>query len=443
MRRFVVAITLLSAPLFADGSHEEELVKAAPTLTEEEGRFQPFTGKVKGARVRMRTQPDLEGHIVRELNKDDLLVVVGEAHDYFAVQPPKDMKAYVYRTYVLDGEVQGSHVNVRLSPDVEAPIIGQLNTGDKIEGRVVESNNRWLEVEPPAGACFFIAKDFLHQAGGPEMIATHDRRLKEVGHLLNSAYLTSQAELRKPFQEIDMEKVRSNFERVVADYSEFEEFAAKAEKVLNLAQELYLQKKIAFLESHADDSALAWDARSAALTADLEEYQRRLKGFEEELQSDILAVATSAVEVIESSELSFELDEADILMAAVPELGLSEPKLLQPAADITDKMALWLPVEESLYHLWAMDNGERSMREFYANQQVEAEMLEGIVEAYGRPVQNRPGDFMLRVNNRPVAFLYSTQVNLEDLVGEKVKVRAVKRPSNNFAFPAYYVMDIG
>ncbi len=441
MRRLVVALSLLAVPVFADGSPEEEIVEAAPTVSHKEGRFQPFTGRVKGARVRMRTQPDLEGHIVRELGKDDLLVVVGEAHDYFAVQPPQDMKAYVYRTYVLDGEVQGSHVNVRLAPDVEAPIIGQLNTGDRVLGEVVMESNRWLQVAPPEGACFFVAKEFLLEAGGPDMIASHQRRSKEVGHLLNSAYLTSQAELRKPFQEIDMEKVTAGFNRVVSEYSEFEDYVAKAEKVSGLAQELYLQKKIAFLEAHADESTVSWDGRGTALTADLEEYHRRLKGFEEELELEALVAAEPTIEVIEATELNYTFEEADVLTTAIPDLG--QPKLLEQPADLPAKMALWAPVEESLYHLWAMENGERSMPEFYAEQEIRSKVLEGIVEAYGRPVQNRPGDFMLRVNNRPVAFLYSTKVDLASLVGEKVKVKAVERPNNNFAFPAYYVVSIG
>jgi len=41
-----------------------------------------------------------------------------------------------------------------------------------------------------------------------------------------------------------------------------------------------------------------------------------------------------------------------------------------------------------------------------------------------------------------VAYLYSTQVNLEDFVGKRVTLLVSPRPNNNFAFPAYYVFEV-
>ncbi len=435
-RRLCAVALLCSVGLFADG--EEPVAH----LSVEEGVFQPFTGQIQGARVRMRTQPTLDGHIVRELNKDDLIVVVGEAHDYFAVQPPKDLKAYVYRTYVLDGEVQGSHVNVRLSPDVESPIIGQLNTGDHIEGRIAEQDPHWLEIDPPEGACFFVAKEYMTEIGGPDMVAIHERRLKEVGHLLNSAYLTSQSEMRKAYPEIDFAKVTSGFERVCEEYSDFPTFVEKAEKVLGMAQELHLQKKVAYLESRAGEGTPeTWEETNTNLAAEIEEYARRLKGFEQELAEEGLgAIPEMSEEALAVGAEVLTLED-DLLSVSVPNFGLGFPHLAMDE-DMTDRMGDWAPVEQSLYHLWAMENGDRSLSEFYAEQKYRSEVMEGIIEAYNRPVQNRPGDYMLRINGRPVAFLYSTKVNLEELVGQKVQVRVVERPNNHFAFPAYFVMSL-
>ena len=41
-----------------------------------------FSGKVLGYKVRLRTKPDLESHIIAKLNKNDLLLVVGEEEDF-------------------------------------------------------------------------------------------------------------------------------------------------------------------------------------------------------------------------------------------------------------------------------------------------------------------------------------------------------------------------
>ena len=358
------------------------------------------------------------------MNQGEMLVVVGEAHDYYAVTPPKDVKTYVYRNYVLDGAVTGEHVNVRLGPELEAPIVGQLNTGDHVVGEVAEENARWMAIEPPEGCCLFIAKDYLENVGAPDLIETHERRLNEVNHLLKSAYLTSQSELHKPYPEVDFARVKKCFDRVTEEYGDLPEFAQKAEHVLELAQDLFLQKKIAYLEAKAEESASNWEGRSVELNDQLRAYQERLKSFEEELAlAEVVEEVPAVEEVIE------------VAQELVDEFALN----IEP---ITDKMRQWEPVEESLYHLWAMDYGDMTMEEFYQEQLADSTVIEGILEAYDRPVQNRPGDFVLRVDNRPVAFLYSTQVNLEDKVGQHVHVKVVERPNNHFAFPAYFVMSV-
>ena len=55
-----------------------------------------FTGKIVGDNVRMRVAPDLDGHIVSELNKDDYIVVTGEQNDFYAVEPPSDLQENIW-----------------------------------------------------------------------------------------------------------------------------------------------------------------------------------------------------------------------------------------------------------------------------------------------------------------------------------------------------------
>src|SRR5947209_1386500 len=61
----------------------------------------PFTGKILRNKVRMRLQPTLDAGVVRELNNGEMIVVVGENEDFFAIQPPSDVKGYIFRTFVL------------------------------------------------------------------------------------------------------------------------------------------------------------------------------------------------------------------------------------------------------------------------------------------------------------------------------------------------------
>jgi hypothetical protein len=82
------------------------------------------------------------------------------------------------------------------------------------------------------------------------------------------------------------------------------------------------------------------------------------------------------------------------------------------------------------------------MQEYYDEQKAVATTISGILEAYSLPVKNRPGDFVLKDSARdlPVAYVYSTKLNLQDMVGKRVKLRGIERPNNNFAFPAYFVV---
>lgn len=347
--------------------------------------FSKFTGRVLGKHVRLRTQPDLESYVVRELEKNDLLVVVDEKDDFYAVEPLADTKAYVFRSFVLDNVVEGNRVNVRLHPDLESPIIGHLSMGKRIDGKICERNNKWLEIDPPVDTKFYVAKEFLEHAGGPELKALMDKRKNSATQVLESTQLLTQAEMRKPFEEIARERIIKGFQSVINDYKEFTELVERAKEGLLAFNEKYLERKIAYLESKANR----------------------------------IAPATISEETVAMHN---------------PETHFKEVETL------TDRMRVWEPIEESLYLAWAAMHRAKSMDDFYADQRLKSVTISGILEAYVDPVKNRPGDFVLKEKDVPIAYVYSTHINLQDLIGKKVSLTATHRPNNSFAFPAYYVL---
>ncbi|MES2345056.1 MAG: SH3 domain-containing protein [Chlamydiota bacterium] len=357
-----------------------------PTSYKAPAAFRPFTGKIKGKKVRMRVHADLESQIIRELDRNELVSVIAEKGEFYAVEPPSGVKAYVFRSFILDNVVEGNRVNVRLEPNLEAPIIGHLNAGDKIDGTISPLNNKWYEIAPPSNVQFFIAKEFVDNIGGLEVKNQMDKRRQTVEQLIEAAALLSKAELRKPFEEIDINRITRNYNTVIKDYVEFNEHVQKAKEALANVQETYLQKRLSYLEERA---TLAQD----------------------------------------SSEHDDDREQA------------SEP-VLANTDSITDKMKLWDPIEEALFLSWAQFNDEKTMEEYYEEQTLCSMAITGILEAYTAPVKNKPGDFLLKDRDLPVAYVYSSQVNLQNLVGKKVTVLAVPRPNNNFAFPAYYVLSI-
>jgi len=377
-------VEISEAPQVTSSIAEPIVVASAPAaapLTEKS--IPAFTGKIKRQKVRLRVAADLESRVVKELTRNDLLIVTGEKGDFYSVEPPAGTKAYVFRSFVLDGIVEGNRVNVRLEPSLDAPVIAHLSSGDHIKGIISSLNNKWYEISPPSDARFYVAKEFVESIGGPEMKLQLDKRKMAAEQLLDAANLLTKSEMQKPYHEIDITRIKHNYETVISDYTDFTEMVEHSKEALATLQEEHLQRKIAFLEEKAG-----------------------------------VKVGSEGTSIME--------DSAKAEFAMHP----------------TDRMKLWEPIEESLYLSWASRNDDRSLDEFYEEQKQNSVVISGIVEAYSAPVKRKPGDFILRDKELPVGYLYSTQINLQDFVGKKVTIVVTPRTNNNFAFPAYYVLSV-
>ena len=351
-------------------------------VVEKRTPFSPFTGKVRGRKVRLRLHPELDGPVLREVGKGEFISIVGEKGDFWAVEPLLDTKAYIFRSFVLDNTVEVNRVNVRLEPNLDSAIIAHLNTGDRVEGTVHPDNNKWLEITPPSSVRFYIAKEFVENVGGPEVKREFELRKSKVKDLLETTALLAKAELHKSFPEIDLERIDRSCNLIIQDYKDFPDYVELAKNELSSIKEAYLLKKIEHLENRA------------------------------------------AV-----SEESFAAEDA-------MDAG-------KKGEGTTDKMKLWDPIEESLYLTWARLNEDRTMHEYYDEQKLNSIVLTGIVESYMAAVKNKPGSHVIRdERDLPVAYIYSTHINLDQYIGKKISFVASLRPNNNFAFPAYFIHDI-
>lgn len=373
--------------------------------------FNAFTGKVTKNKVRLRLQPNLESPVLKELSQGDMLIVIGETEDFYAVQPPSGIKSYVFRTYVLDNVVEASRVNVRLEPDLDAPIIAQLRAGDRIEGTISALNSKWLEIAPPNSARFYVAKDYIEKLGDPSVMATIERRRDEVNILLNSTYLASQNELQKAFPEINLDGVYANLNKIINEYQSFPEQVARAKEILSSAQDSYLQKKISYLEAKTKIVQDDWQAKNAQLNEQVKSQQQKVSSLEQQLKK------TKGAPFIAQGSVN---------------------------SGMSHKMAAWLPAEQSLYDAWLQSNQGKTQEEFYQEQSQSAVALRGLLEPYSRAIKNKPGDYVLvnQTNHLPIAYLYSTQVSLQDKVGHEVTIYGTPRDNKGFAFPAFFVLAI-
>ncbi len=410
---YALVLSMVTATqAFADGSPFEETPLSNTTTG-----FRPFTGKVSRERVRLRLQPSLDSPVFRELEKGEMLAITAEEGDFYAIKPPSGTKAYVYRTYILDGVVEGNKVNVRIEPHIEAPVLGQLTGGERIDGKISPKNSKWLEVDPPATARFYVATNYIERAGDASYLSRYEDRQTEVNNLLNSTYLVSQQEIQKPFPEIEPNRVTENFRKVLSDYPEFEDQVCQAKDYLSKFEDAYLHKKVSYLEDRSKTSSDHWKSRQEQLNHEMISEKERAAHLEQQL------TMTQQTQQAKSVYDRWMSDHA--------------------SSEMNAKMALWIPVEIAYYEEWAKENPGRSIQDFYKNQKHKAVALRGILEPYERPIKNKPGDYLLvnRTTRQPIAYVYSTQVNLHEKAGNEITLEAVLRPNNNFAYPAYFILS--
>lgn len=396
--------------------------------------FTPFTGKVTRNKVRLRLQPNLDGQILKELVRDDMLVVVGDEDEFYAVEPPKGTKVYVYRTFVIDNIVEGRNVNVRLEPDTEAPVVAQLTTGDKIDGVVSPLNSKWLEITPPPSAHFYVCKEYIDNIGDAGTLAKMEKRKEEVNSLLNSTQLISQSELQKPFEEMQLDTVFNNLSKITQLYKDFPDQVSRAKEMLARIQEVYTQKKIAYLEAKA--ASLGHIPLQSELSLQMRNQQEELDRLENTMdKAPIYSTVTIESPTARVAEASLA-DRPVVIDADWNEAFVVGSK--------TEQMASWIPIEETLYTNWASSNGSVDPQSYYQNQATHSVVVRGIIEPYQRSIRGKPGDYILvnKGTNLPVAYLYSTQINLQEFLGKELTLRVAPRPNNNFAFPAYFVLAV-
>ncbi|MEM8728150.1 MAG: SH3 domain-containing protein [Chlamydiota bacterium] len=378
----VIAVAL---PLFALADNVAPIASVEQTSNRKDSRFKAFTGKIIGNNVRMRIDADLDSHIISELSADDYVVVKDERGEFYAVEPPGDLKAYIFRGFVIDDVVEGQCVNIRLAPDRDAPIIGHYSTGHSIDGKICDGNNKWLEIEVPQESRFYIAKEYVEYAGEPQLKKIQDKRKATVTELLESTKLLSQGEMHKAFPEIDIERITHGYRSIITDYGDLPKFVNQATTELSAIQKDYLHRKIAFLEAKA-------------------------------------------------SEAGRSISSADIYESAY--------RASEATSSPTDRMKIWEPIEEALYLGWSSMHHAKTMDDFYTDQKMKCQTVSGILEAYKEPVKNKPGDFILKEHDITIAYVYSTQVDLDRFVGKRVSLLVSPRPNHNFAFPAYYVIEV-
>ncbi len=352
----------------------------APTVVETVSKeISPFTGKITGDKVRLRLSPTLDGSILSELNKDDLIVITGEIDDFYTVKPSPSTKAYIYRAYVLDDVVEANNVNIRLEPNNHAPILSQLNQGDRVGGMLCPNNNKWLEINPPESVQFYVSKTYVTNVGDETLYQKTEDKHQKIKNKLSSIQESLQKELQKPFAIIQIVPAINELKAIITESQDLQDLAKEADALIQTTQEQYV-------------------VLSQNKTADIQ--QEKLEGGEQVAfseQSNFYRFASFALEKQERTLIEQAIVNGDV----------------------------------------------STQEEFYLKESNNAEEITGQLIPYERTSSTRPGDFMLvDIKTKvPVAYLYSNTIDLKEFIGRNITVVASTRPNHHYALPAFFVHE--
>lgn len=366
----------------------------------ETSAFTPFTGEIKGERVRLRLAPHVDSSIIKELSKGDYVAVIGESKDYYIVSAPEGLKGYIFRTFVLDNIIEGEQVNVRLEPSTSSPVLARLSRGTEIQTTSNQPQGKWLEIILPNHCSFYIAKNFVTNKGPLDLYKHREGQKKIALDLLESAKEFAKEELQKTLDAIDLESIYKKINLVQSEeFKNIPGLQPLIQKALEEIQDTYLSKS---LLNQNKDSGI-----------------HSLRGLE--------------VSHVETSTPTQSL--------------LSQHIRKQTKIKTSPKVQSRENLEYSLYKVWLdmqpQGNPKKlTLEAFYEEEQKKKQILVGELDIYPHVVKNNPGDYLLKDKENVVAFVYATKIDLEKWLGKRVSVECLPRPNNYFAFPAYHIISI-
>mgnify|MGYP000864419545 CR=1 FL=1 len=119
-------------------------------------------------KVNVRATPDSEkGAILGALSLNAKVTVHGESEDgkWYVIEYPAGISQYVYAKYVTkindsEGEIGGSQVRVRVSPNVQAQVVRELGRGDKV-GILGMRGNDWYRIKALPDSRCYVSREFV------------------------------------------------------------------------------------------------------------------------------------------------------------------------------------------------------------------------------------------------------------------------------------------
>lgn len=183
----------------------------------------PKVGKVANVAnyLNVRSEPKMDASVMGKLKNGDEVVVLGKEGEFYKLQSPKQLDAWIATWMLLDNAsgrsdvVSRDKVNVRGGPGMEHGMVCQLDKGDKVD--IVEVHkNKWAKISMPTKAVCWVSSKFI-ESGEPLKIAQErEKRQSEASQLLEAASARLKTSIKENnLSDEDYNDMKTAFDRVV------------------------------------------------------------------------------------------------------------------------------------------------------------------------------------------------------------------------------------
>ena len=165
----LLALIAISCPLLAEDTNEKK--GDAPEKKGEEKQkkeeFPVYEGVVTADRVNIRSGPSTNYRGMIRVKKGYRLLVIGKEGDWARISTPDECLLWINKEYVKvdsdtkTGAITANHVNIRIAPEAEADIVGQVDKDMSVE--ITGGEGDWLEISPPSTTSAWISASYVQR----------------------------------------------------------------------------------------------------------------------------------------------------------------------------------------------------------------------------------------------------------------------------------------
>jgi len=123
-----------------------------------------FGGEVNADNINIRSDSTITSEAICKINKGEPVDVLLQLYDWYKIKLPINAPSFINKEFItlIDDKIAKvikDDVNIRLRPDISAPILGKVNKGEEV--KVLEDRRDWSRIEPTPNTFGWIHKNFV------------------------------------------------------------------------------------------------------------------------------------------------------------------------------------------------------------------------------------------------------------------------------------------